>query len=59
MNRAGFWIACAAAALIAGCAAAPREDGGIVGTGNRPECEEQVRKDGSRAPVAEDCKRNR
>ena len=56
MNQAGFWAACAAAALIAGCAMEPRQDGGIVGTGNRIECDEQVAKDATR-PAAEHCKR--
>jgi hypothetical protein len=47
----------AMSALLAGCAAAPREDGGIVGTGNRIDCEEQVRKDRGRAPVPQECNR--
>ena len=56
-RRAAPWAAAVVALLITGCAAAPREDGGIVGTGNRSDCEEPVRKDGSRVPPAEGCLR--
>ena len=34
-------LACIAI-MIAGCAAQPRMDGGIVGSGNRIDCEEQA-----------------
>ena len=34
--------ACIAAILVAGCAAAPRSDGGIIGSGNRIDCEDQA-----------------
>jgi hypothetical protein len=59
MRHAGLLAVYAAAVLIAGCAAAPREapapsqspapreDGGIVGTGNRSDCEAQP-KEGAR-----------
>jgi len=43
--RQALWAVCAAAALIAGCAMEPRQDGGIVGTGNRTDCEEAAKKD--------------
>ena len=42
--------------FIAGCATAPREDGGIVGTGNRIDCEELLKKGRS---VPEECKGER
>ncbi len=45
--------ACIAVAVLASCAA-PRNDGGIVGSGNRPDCE--TRSDGT--PVPEECKRS-
>lgn len=48
--------ACMAAILIAGCATS---DGGIGGTGHRIDCEEQVRKDGTRIPAPADCKPER
>jgi hypothetical protein len=48
---------CIAAGAIAGCAAAPGIDGGIVGTGNRIECESQTKTDGTQAPLPEECKR--
>jgi hypothetical protein len=51
------FAACIAAILIAGCAATPRSDGGIVGTGNRIDCEEHIRKDGTGKPPP-DCKRD-
>ena len=57
MRRKRLTAILAMSALLAGCAAAPREDGGIVGTGNRIDCEEQVRKGGPRAPAPQDCKR--
>jgi hypothetical protein len=51
--------ACIAAFSIAGCAVAPSSDGGIVGTGNRIDCEEQVKKDGTRVPPPPECNRPR
>jgi len=37
MSKIAFWgLLCAMALIIAGCAAS---DGGIVGTGNRPDCQ--------------------
>jgi hypothetical protein len=48
---------CIAVAAVAACSSAPGIDGGIVGTGNRIDCENQTRKDGAQAPVPEDCKR--
>jgi len=46
-----------AAVSIAGCAAAPNMDGGIVGTGNRMNCEPQTNQDGTPVPLPEECKR--
>lgn len=43
-------------AFLAGCATAPREDGGIVGTGSRIDCEDLVKK-GRTLP--EECKGER
>lgn len=51
-------LLCMAISLVAGCATEPRSDGGIVGTGNRPDCEE-VRKDGTRIPAPPECKPER
>jgi len=47
--------ACIALAAIAACAAAPDIDGGIVGTGNRIDCEATRSKEGPHAPAPEDC----
>ena len=59
MRQRAALAACIAALSMAGCAVAPSSDGGIVGTGNRIDCEEQVRKDGSRVPPPGDCKPER
>jgi len=50
-------ITMCAVGLIAGCAPGPSIDGGIVGTGNRMDCEPQTRKDGAQVPLPEECKR--
>jgi hypothetical protein len=50
---------CIAAILITGCATGTGIDGGIVGTGNRPNCEPNVAKDGTRIPLPEECARQR
>jgi hypothetical protein len=42
--------------LIAGCAVAPSSDGGIVGTGNRIDCEDLLKKGRS---LPDDCKEQR
>ena len=42
-------------ALLAACAAGPSMEGGIVGTGNRPDCE-ALRKQGGKAPLPEECR---
>jgi hypothetical protein len=47
--------ACAIAALIAGCASTPSLEGGIVGTGSRPDCE-AVKKSGGRTPLPDECR---
>jgi hypothetical protein len=47
---------CIIVAALAGCAAAPTTDGGIVGTGNRPACEPQTTKNGTRVPLPPECK---
>jgi hypothetical protein len=39
---------------LAACATAPEMDGGIVGTGNRIDCEALAKKD---APLPEECRR--
>lgn len=49
-------IAFVAAVFIAGCASSPGIDGGIVGTGNRVDCEPQAGKDGKPVPLPEHCK---
>ena len=50
--------ACIAAMSITACSVAPGIDGGIVGTGNRVDCEAQVKKDGTSGSIPEDCKRD-
>jgi hypothetical protein len=56
MRTLAAWIG---AVLIGGCAPAPSSDGGIVGTGNRIDCQEQVRKDGTKIPPPAECKAER
>jgi hypothetical protein len=46
-----------AAMSIVSCATIRMEDGGIVGTGNRIDCEAYAGKGGTRDPVPEECKR--
>jgi len=41
-------------ALLGACATGPEMDGGIVGTGNRIDCEALAKKDG---PLPEECRR--
>jgi hypothetical protein len=48
---------CIAVASIGACATAPDIDGGIVGTGNRIDCEALAKKTGTQAPVPEQCSR--
>jgi hypothetical protein len=48
---------CIAAIVLTACSAAPRIDGGIVGTGNRVDCEAQTKKDGTPGSSPEQCKR--
>ena len=49
-------MVCIAALSLAGCAAAPGIDGGIVGTGNRIDCE-ALKKERAQAALPEDCER--
>jgi hypothetical protein len=51
-----FWMASIAAWVMGGCAVAPQSDGGIVGTGNRPDCEQA--KEGSVRPATGECKQD-
>jgi len=41
---------------IAACAVRPGIDGGIVGTGNRTDCEPGTKQDGTQLPVPQECK---
>jgi hypothetical protein len=50
--------ACIVLATLAGCASSPESDGGIVGTGNRIDCEALAKKQRTQAPLPEDCKRD-
>jgi hypothetical protein len=50
--------ACIVLATVAGCAASPESDGGIVGTGNRIDCEALAKRERTQAPLPEDCKRD-
>jgi len=45
-------LACAAL-ILAACASAPSMEGGIVGTGNKPDCE-ALKKSG-KTPLPEEC----
>jgi hypothetical protein len=44
-----------AVAVLAACAAGPSMEGGIVGTGSRPDCE-ALKKQGGKAPLPEECR---
>lgn len=48
---------CIVAASISSCAVGPGMDGGIVGTGNRVDCDAKMKKDGTPAPLPEVCQR--
>jgi len=48
-------LACALAVIVAACASAPSLEGGIVGTGNKPDCE-SVKKKGGGEPLPEECR---
>jgi hypothetical protein len=43
--------------LIAACATSPKMDGGIVGTGNEPDCEARKKKGDTETSLPEECKR--
>jgi hypothetical protein len=49
--------ACIVLATVAGCASSPESDGGIVGTGNRIDCEALAKKARGQTPLPEECKR--
>jgi hypothetical protein len=55
-NRIVHFALCAAAALIAACASAPSLEGGITGSGNKPDCEALKKKEG-KTPLPEECRR--
>ena len=59
LSRRSLWAVatCIAVVSAAACAVSPGIDGGIVGTGNRIDCEALAKKEGTQAPVPEDCKR--
>jgi hypothetical protein len=46
-----------AAISITACSVSPGIDGGIVGTGNRVDCEAQAKKNGTPGSIPEDCRR--
>ena len=46
---------CAVLTLLAACASAPSLEGGITGTGNKPDCDALRKKEGT--PLPEECKR--
>jgi hypothetical protein len=58
-QRIARWAAAASVAVLslASCATSRMEDGGIVGTGNRIDCEAYARKGGTPDSVPEECKR--
>ena len=55
MRISAALVACIAVLSLAGCAATPRSDGGIVGTGYRIDCE-ALRKEPAQAPLPEECR---
>jgi hypothetical protein len=58
LPRRSLWAVatCIVVVTIAGCASSPEIDGGIVGTGNRIDCEALAKKEGI-GSVPEECKR--
>jgi hypothetical protein len=61
LRTVAFWAAalCAVAAAMGGCATAPSSDGGIVGTGNRPDCEAAARKNADPASLPPECRQEK
>lgn len=57
-QRIALWAAGASIAILsmASCSAIRMEDGGIVGTGNRVDCETYARKGETPDSVPEECK---
>jgi hypothetical protein len=55
LPRRGLCAAMACIAFVSGCAVSPQSDGGIVGTGNRIDCE-ALRGEASRTPLPDECK---
>lgn len=49
-------VMCVAAIWMTACSVSPGIDGGIVGTGNRVDCDTQAKKDGTPGSVPEDCR---
>jgi hypothetical protein len=49
--------ACILVGSLGACASAPDIDGGIVGTGNRIDCEALAKQERNEAPVPEQCRR--
>ena len=45
--------------LVTSACSTPRIDGGIVGTGNQVDCEARAKKDGTTAPLPEECRREK
>lgn len=58
-QRIARWAAAASIAVLtmSACSTTRMEDGGIVGTGNRVDCEAYARKGGTPDRVPEECKR--
>ena len=52
-RRSAWTLACIALLTMGGCASSPESDGGIVGTGNRIDCEALAKKDKT---LPEECK---
>ena len=61
VRRSNLWIVlmCISGMLLTACSTSPRMDGGIVGTGNQVDCDAQAKKDGSAAPLPEECQREK
>lgn len=49
-----LWLLACLVALVAACASTPSLEGGIVGTGSKPDCE-ALKKKGGASPVPGEC----
>ncbi len=57
-RRSYLWIVlmCVSGMLLTACSTSPRMDGGIVGTGNRVDCEAERAKGGTPESLPPECR---